>query len=181
MRTGHEPQEEMMPTSMSKAAAKAAETGISPLSPYLICDGAAEAIDFYKAAFGAEEMFRLPGPDGRILHACLSINGASVMLNDEFPEAGVAGPNRLGGSPVSMNLIVDDADAWAARAEKAGAVVVMPVEEQFWGDRFGMVRDPFGHAWSLATPVRKVGMDELNRAAQEVDMTCGESAQPGGA
>ncbi len=160
-----------MTTSMSNAARKGTEKGVSPLSPYLTCTGAAEAIAFYKAAFGAEELICIPGQDGRIMHACLSINGASVMLGDEFPEMGAVGPNTLGGTPVSMHLVVDDVDAGMARAEKAGATVVMPADDQFWGDRFGMVKDPYGHMWSFATPIREMTREELMEAAKSAQ--CG--------
>lgn len=108
---------------------------------------------------------RLPGPKGEIVHACLSINGASVMLGDEFPEMAAVSPKTLGGSPVTIHIIVDDADAWVARAADAGATVVMPVAEQFWGDRYGVVKDPFGHSWSLSTPVRTLSEAELHEAA----------------
>jgi PhnB protein len=136
-----------------------------PLAPHLVCAGAAEAIDFYRRAFGAEEMMRLDGADGKIMHAGLSINGALVMLMDEQPEYGATSPHTLGGSPVTLNLGVDDADAWAARAVEAGATLAMPVEEQFWGDRYGVVVDPFGHSWALVTPVRRMSVEEMKAAA----------------
>ncbi len=153
------------PASMSKTADTASEKDVSRITPYLTCAGAAKAIDFYKEAFGAEEVVRLPAPDGRIMHACLSINGAHVMLSDQFECMG-SNPETLGGWPVTIHLIVDDADAWAARAEKAGAKVAMPVSEQFWGDRYGVLKDPFGHAWSVATPVRRLSEAELREAAR---------------
>jgi uncharacterized glyoxalase superfamily protein PhnB len=154
-----------MPTAMSKAAERSAAKGLSPITPYLTCDGAAAAIDFYRTAFDAEELFRLEGPDGRILHACLSLNGGSVMLGDEHCEMG-ASPQKLGGSPVTVHLIVDDADAWAARAESAGAALLMPVQEMFWGDRYGVLKDPFGHVWSVATPIRTLSEAEVRAAAE---------------
>ena len=126
-----------------------------PVSPYLICEGAAEAIAFYERAFGAEELARLPGPGGTIVHACLRINGATVMLSDAFPDYGMVGPKALGGSPVTVHLMVPDVDAAFARAVEAGATVMMPVADQFWGDRYGALRDPFGHNWSLGTHVRR--------------------------
>jgi PhnB protein len=147
------------------AAEHAAEHGVHPVTPHLTCNGAADAIEFYKKAFGAEEMVRLPRPDGRLMHACIRINGSSIMLVDAFPEMNGRGPDALGGSPVSIHLTVDDADAWVERAEKAGATVTMPVAEQFWGDRFGMVTDPFGHVWSFGTPVRTLTEAELREAA----------------
>ena len=126
--------------------------GVPFLAPHLVCDGAAAAIDFYAKAFGAQEMMRLPGPDGRLVHASVMINGAMVMLVDEMPEHGMRGPKLLGGTPVTLHLAVPDADAVVARAVQAGATVVMPVADQFWGDRYGVIADPFGHHWSVATP-----------------------------
>jgi uncharacterized glyoxalase superfamily protein PhnB len=142
-----------------------------PLTPHLICNGAAEAIAFYEQAFGAEEMMRIPGPSGKLMHAAVMINGAMVMLVDENIEMGMRGPASLGGSPVSLHLNVEDVDAAVDRAVKAGAALTMPVADQFWGDRFGMIRDPFGHVWSLATHVRDVSPEELREAAKNAD--CG--------
>ncbi|MBK8200541.1 MAG: VOC family protein [Acidobacteria bacterium] len=127
--------------------------GVALLMPHLTCRDCSKAIDFYVTAFGAEEMMRLPGPDGRLMHASVRLNGAMVMLNDEYPEMGGVSPLSLGGSPVTLHLMVDDVDAVVAQAVKAGAEVVMPVADQFWGDRYGVVKDPFGHLWSVATPV----------------------------
>ncbi len=147
------------------------------LAPHLVCDGAAAAIDFYKAAFGAEEMMRLPGPDGRLLHGAVMINGSMVMLTDELcgpdDEASLRGtrsPKSLGGTPVTIHLNVPDVDALVDRAIAAGASLVMPVADQFWGDRYGIVEDPFGHHWSIATPLRAEPMSEaeLRDAAQAV-------------
>ena len=155
-----------MPGARSPAAKAAAVPAISPVTPYLTCAGAAEAIEFYQRAFGAEVLMSpLTTPDGRILHACLSINGGSLMLSDEF-KGMASSPGTLGGSPVTIHLVVDDADAWVARAEGAGATVTMPVAEQFWGDRFGTITDPFGHSWSFSTPVRQLSERELREAAQ---------------
>lgn len=134
------------------------------LSPHLVCADAAKAIDFYKAAFGATENMRLPTPDGRLMHACLTINGSSVMLVDEFPGMGSVAPTTLKGSSVTIHLIVDDVDAAIARAAAAGARVIMPAEDMFWGDRYGVVEDPSGHRWSIATPKRAVTIDEIQNA-----------------
>lgn len=131
----------------------AAEMGASLVMAHLTCRNCSAAIDFYKAAFGAEELMRLPGPDGRLLHAAVRINGCMVMLNDEYPEMGGHSPLSLGGSPVTLHLMVDDVDAVAEKAVSAGAELVMPVADQFWGDRYGVVKDPFGHMWSMAAPV----------------------------
>lgn len=135
------------------------------LCPHLVCAGAADAIAFYARAFGAEELMRLPGPNGKIMHASVRINGRVVMLVDENPAFGMLGPKALGGTPVTMHLKVDDADAWARRAVAAGATSMMPVSDQFWGDRYGMVADPFGHRWALATTIRTMTVDEMRRAA----------------
>jgi PhnB protein len=137
------------------------------LSPHLVVDDAAAAIDFYVKAFGATEYGRMPHPDGRLVHAALDINGSMVMLNDDFPdfnEGKSSTPTALGGTPVTIHLQVPDVEAAFARAVDAGAVVVAPLEDQFWGDRYGIVRDPFGHQWSLGQPVREVSMDEIAAA-----------------
>jgi PhnB protein len=126
--------------------------GTGGVIPHLVTRGAAEAIDFYVAAFGAEEQLRLPGPDGKIVHACVLINGAPVFLVDEFEEMGAVSPAQLGGSPVTLHLNVADVDAAVEKAVAAGATVTMPVADQFWGDRYGVIQDPFGHLWSIATP-----------------------------
>jgi uncharacterized glyoxalase superfamily protein PhnB len=138
------------------------------LSPHLVCAGAAAAIDFYKAAFAATEMIRLAGPDGKLMHASLCINGSSVMLVDENRDFGMLSPKALGGSPVTIHLIVADADAAAQRAVDAGATLKMPVRDMFWGDRYGLVEDPFGHSWSVATPQRApMSAEELSAAARQ--------------
>jgi len=129
------------------------DTTVTPrLSPHLVCDGAADAIEFYKKAFGAEEVMRLPGPNGRLMHASVMINGAMVLLVDEMPEYGVLGPAKLGGTAVTLHLVVPDVDAAFDRAVEAGATPTMAVADQFWGDRYGVLKDPFGHSWSIATP-----------------------------
>ena len=138
--------------------------GMHSVTPHLVCKGAAEAIEFYKKAFGAIEKARLPGPDGRIMHAAVAIGDSTVMLVDEMPEWGALGPKSLKGSPVTIHLYVDDADAFVARAVKAGAKLTMPVADQFWGDRYGKIEDPFGHHWSVAHPVREVSMEEAKKA-----------------
>jgi uncharacterized glyoxalase superfamily protein PhnB len=151
---------------------KQSSRGISPLSPHLIVAGAADAIKFYERAFGAKEMHKLEGPDGKLMHACLSINGSSVMLVDENPQWKALGPKALGGTPVTIHLMVDDVDKVADQAIAAGAKVIMPVADQFWGDRYGIVEDPFGHHWSIATAVRELSEAELKEAAQKA--MCGE-------
>ncbi len=142
--------------------------GMSAVTPHLVCAGAAHAIEFYKKAFGAVEESRLPGPDGRIMHAQIRIGGAAVMLVDEMPEWGALGPKALKGSPVTLHLYVDDTDATVARAAKAGAKVIMPVADMFWGDRYGQVEDPFGHHWSIGTHVRDVSTEEMVEAMRKM-------------
>ena len=146
------------------------------LAPHLVCDGAADAIEFYKAAFGAEEVLRLPGPSGKLMHAAVLINGATVMLVDEMKEMGALGPKALGGTPVTLHLYVTDADAAIDRAAGAGATVVMPAADMFWGDRYGQVQDPWGHMWSIAHPLKACALtgDELAEAAK--DAICGQPA-----
>ncbi|MCV7346587.1 VOC family protein [Mycolicibacterium rhodesiae] len=140
------------------------------LSPHLVVDDAPAAIDFYIKAFGATEIGRVPRPDGKLIHAALQINGAMIMLNDDFPEMSEGRsmtPPALGGTPVTIHLTVTDVDQKFQQALDAGATVVMPLEDQFWGDRYGMVRDPFGHQWSLGQPVREVSYDEIQQAMSQ--------------
>src|SRR3954451_16865440 len=141
------------------------------LAPHLVVDDAAAAIDFYVKAFGATEFGRVPGPDGKLVHAALDVNGARLMLDDDFPEMSGGKsmtPTSLGGTPVTIHLqFTDDIEARFQRALDAGATVVAPLDDQFWGDRYGVVRDPFGHQWSLAQTVREVSMEELQAAMQQ--------------
>lgn len=134
--------------------------GMHTVTPHLICEGAANAIEFYKKAFDAKEDSRLPGPDGKLMHASLTIGDSTVMLADDFPEHGSPGPRALKGSPVVVHLYVKDVDAVVARAVKAGAKITMPLADQFWGDRYCQLQDPFGHRWSVATHVRDVPPQE---------------------
>jgi PhnB protein len=125
------------------------------LVPYLTVKGAKAAVEFYARAFAAREIFRQPADDGeRLLHARLEINGSAVMLSDDFPEyrGGQAAPAPAG---VTLHLQVDDADAWWNRAVEAGATVTMPIADQFWGDRYGHLKDPFGHSWSIGAPIKR--------------------------
>jgi PhnB protein len=137
------------------------------LSPHLVVNDAAAAIDFYVKAFDAVELGRVPRPDGKLIHAAVRINGSTVLLNDDFPEmcGGTSmTPTSLGGTPVTIHLTVSDVDAKFQRALDAGATVVAPLEDQFWGDRYGVVADPFGHRWSLGQPVREVSLEEIASA-----------------
>ncbi|GAA5124177.1 VOC family protein [Luteolibacter yonseiensis] len=142
------------------------------VTPHLVCAGAADAIEFYKKAFNAEEVRRIPTEDGKIMHAAVRIGDSMVMLVDEMPDWQCLGPNARGGSSVTLHLQVPDVDALFARAVEAGATAKMPPADMFWGDRYGLVVDPFGHAWSIATHVRDVSEEEMQKAARE--MTCGE-------
>ncbi|GAT11622.1 VOC family protein [Mycolicibacterium novocastrense] len=141
------------------------------VSPMLTVSDGAAAIDFYVKAFDAEELGRVPGPDGkRLFHAALRINGALVMLNDDFPEMNdgkSVTPEALGGSPVTIHLTVDDVDTKFQKAVDAGATVVMPLDDMFWGDRYGELRDPFGHVWSMGQPVREVSQEEIDEAIKQ--------------
>jgi uncharacterized glyoxalase superfamily protein PhnB len=146
---------------------KSTATHVNSLSPHLVCAGAADAIAFYQKAFDAKEMIRLAGPDGKLMHAAVTINGQSVMLVDENKQWGALSPKSLGGTPVTLHLMVADADKAAAQAVAAGAKVIVPVADMFWGDRYGVVEDPFGHRWSIATPQRKLSEAEIQEAAKK--------------
>lgn len=137
------------------------------VTAHLVVSNGAAAIDFYKKAFGAEEVFRMPAPDGkRLLHAEIRIGDSPVMLAEEFPEFGSRGPLALGGTPVTLHLYVEDVDAAFERAVGAGATATMAPADMFWGDRYGKVTDPFGHSWSLATHVRDVTPEEMAAGAK---------------
>ena len=141
------------------------------LSPHLVVDDANAAIDFYVKAFGAVEVGRIPGPDGKLIHGAVQIDGATVMLADDFPEMSDGKsmtPKALGGTPVTIHLTVTDVETRFQQAVDAGATVVMPLADQFWGDRYGMVRDPFGHQWSLGQPVREVSYEEIQQAVSQM-------------
>ena len=146
---------------MSTSTVKAIPEGMHSLTPHLVCAGAAEAIEFYKKAFNAIELARLPGPDGKLMHALVRIGDSMVMLVDEFPQWGSLGPKALKGSPVVLHLYVEDVDAQVKQAVAAGAKLTMPVADMFWGDRYGQVEDPFGHKWSVATHMRDLTPEEI--------------------
>jgi uncharacterized glyoxalase superfamily protein PhnB len=140
---------------------------MNTVTPHLVCKDAEKAIEFYKKAFGAEERFRLNTPDKKkVLHASLSIGNSAIMLADEFPDWGSVGPETLKGTPVVIHLYVEDADSVFDRAVKAGAAVTMPLQDMFWGDKYGQLRDPFGHSWSVATHVRDVSIEEMEQGAK---------------
>jgi PhnB protein len=131
------------------------------VTPYLSVDGAAAAIEFYKTVFGATERMRMDMPGGKLGHAEIEIGGGLVMLADEYPEMGFVGPRRIGGTPVTLHLYVEDVDAVVARAAQAGAKVLRPPEDQFYGDRLAQLEDPFGHVWNVATHVEDVSAEEM--------------------
>ncbi len=137
--------------------------GMPAVAPFLSVRGVAEAIRFYQTIFGAKERLRLVDPGGRILHAELELGGGIVMLSEENPDWGNLSPLTVGGTPVRVHLYVDDVDEVAERALSAGAVEVIPVDDQFYGDRSGRLRDPFGHEWVVATRVEDISAEEMQR------------------
>jgi PhnB protein len=140
------------------------------VTPYLSVDDAQAAIDFYGTVFGATERSRLPAPGGKIGHAELQLGDSVIMLADEFPEMGIRGPKAIGGTPVTLSVYVEDVDGVVERAVEAGATIVRPIEDQFYGDRSGQFQDPFGHRWSVATHVEDVSDDDMaKRAADAAD------------
>ena len=149
--------------------------GYHTLTTYLAVEDAARAIDFYKEAFGAEETVRMPGPDGSVAHAELQIGDSKLMLSDPFPQSDVRPPTERGGPTASVFMYVDDADAVFERAQAAGATVAMPLENMFWGDRFGSLADPFGHVWSVATHVEDVPEEEMAERASAAMAEMGAS------
>ncbi len=152
---------------MSTQQVKPIPEGMHTVTPHLVCADAAEAIEFYKKAFNAEEVTRLPNAQGKLIHAMIRIGDSMVMLIDEFPEWNTFGPKSLKGTPISIHLYVSDADAFVERAVKAGAIVTMPLSDTFWGDRYGQLEDPFGHHWSVATRIRDVSPEELAKGAKD--------------
>jgi PhnB protein len=147
-------------------AVKAIPDGYHTATPYLIVKGAGDALEFYKKALGATEIMRFPGPDGRVMHAEIKIGDSMLMLADENPAMGARSPKTLGGSPISIMLYVEDADARFNQAVAAGAKVVRPLMDQFYGDRSGIVEDPFGHSWSISTHKEDVPAEEMQRRAE---------------
>lgn len=142
-------------------ATKPIPEGYHTVTPYLAVDDAAQAIEYYKKAFGAKERVRMEAPDGKIGHAEVEIGDSVVMLSDPFPQASTKPPKELGGTSVSVFMYVEDVDAVVQQAVDAGATVTMEVADQFWGDRFGTVTDPFGHSWSIATHIEDLTPEEI--------------------
>jgi PhnB protein len=141
--------------------------GYHTVTPYLSIRGAARALEFYKEAFGATETMRLPGPGGTVMHAEIRIGDSPIMLSDEFPDMGAKSPPALGGSPVTISLYVEDVDAFVARAVAAGATLIHPVKDQFYGDRTGGLEDPFGHRWHVGTHTEDVSPEEMQRRMED--------------
>lgn len=148
--------------------------GFHTLTPHLVLHDAAAAIDFYKRAFNAVELYRMETPDGKVMHAAIRIGDSMMMMGEESREHGLLAPTTLGGSPTTIQLYVPDADALFEQAVLQGATALMPVQEMFWGDRYGKMVDPFGHFWAVATCVKILPPDELQRAAKEA--MCGAPA-----
>lgn len=140
--------------------------GFHSVNPHIIVQNAGEAIEFYKKAFGAEEIMRMPGPDGKsVMHAEIKIGNSIVMICDEFPDMGACSPKKIGGTPVTLHMYVNDADAVYDRAVKAGATATMPPQDMFWGDRYGKLTDPYGHNWSIATHMKDLTPEQIQEGA----------------
>ncbi len=170
---------------LQRSVSMATKTSVLPIpegyptaTPYLCFKNAARAIDFYKKAFAATETWRLMQPDGRIGHAEIRIGNSPIMLSDEFPEYGTVSAETLGGSPVRLRLYVEDVDGFARQAVAAGAKVLRPVADQFYGDRSGQFADPFGYIWTISTRKEVVSMDEIQRRFDEMMKQTGEPAAP---
>jgi uncharacterized glyoxalase superfamily protein PhnB len=152
----------------SRPSVKPVPEGMHTVTPHLICAGAAEAIEFYRNAFSAVELSRIPGSDGKVMHASIRIGDSVLMLNDEMPEWGSFGAKHFKGSPVTIHLYVENVDAVFEEAVRAGAKITMPLDDMFWGDRYGKLEDPFGHHWSIGTHVRDVTPEEMQKAMAQM-------------
>jgi PhnB protein len=150
---------------MKRKRVKPVPAGYHAVTPYLSVRGAAEAIDFYKKALGAKELMRMPGPGGKVGHAEIQIGDSRVMLADEHPEMNFTGPQSYGGTSVHLHVYLPNVDAQVAKALKAGAKLVRPVKDQFYGDRLGTIEDPFGHVWHLATHLEDLSKAEMKKRA----------------
>lgn len=166
----------MPATATLSEQSKAPTAATTMLTPHLVCRDTAGAIEFYKRAFGAKEIRVVRTPDGGILHAALTVDGAMLFLCDECPQFGCNSPLALGGTPVTLHLHVKDCDAVFDRAVAAGCTVRMPLQDMFWGDRYGVLADPYGHAWSIATTVRHVSDAEMQQGAA----ACAAAMKQGG-
>ena len=141
--------------------------GYHTITPFMTVRDAARAIEFYKQAFGAKEKGVMKGPDGKVMHAELVIGDSIIMLADEFPEFGSLSPQSIGGSGTGLHIYIEDVDSAFDRAVKAGATVEMPVADMFWGDRYGKLRDPFGHKWSIGTHKADLSVEEMKKGMDE--------------
>jgi PhnB protein len=148
-------------------AAKPIPEGYQSISPYLAVDDAKKAIEFYKRAFGATERSMMPGPDGTIAHCELQIGDSLIMLADALPQFTTRSPKEIGGTTIGLFMYVEDVDEAIQTAADAGATITQPAEDQFWGDRFGQVQDPFGHLWQIATHIEDLTPEEIGRRGQE--------------
>ena len=146
--------------------AQAIPKGYHTVTPSIVVAGAAKAIDFYKKALGAEELMRFPGPDGKIMHAEIRVGDSVIMLTDEMPDQGARGPKAIGGTPVSFFIYGENVDAAWKRAVDAGAKPIMPLADQFWGDRTGSLEDPFGHHWWLAQHIQDLTPEEIQKGSE---------------
>jgi PhnB protein len=156
-------------------AVKSIPEGYHSVTPYLIVRGGNDAIEFYKKAFGATELFRFPAPEGKVGHAEIKVGDSPIMLADEYPQMGYNSPQSIGGSPVSLMIYVEDVDTVFHRAVESGATVKEAVQDKFYGDRVGSVVDPFGHVWHIATHKEDISIEEMQRRAK-----AHESAASGG-
>jgi PhnB protein len=141
--------------------------GMHTLNAHITVKDAAKAIDYYKRAFGAQELSRHAIPGGKLMHASIRIGDSTMFLNDEFPEMGALSPQTVGGASVTLTLYVEDADAVFKKAVDAGATIKMPIDDQFWGDRYGSVQDPFGHLWAIATRKENLSPEEMEKRGRE--------------
>ena len=146
---------------------KSIPDGFHTTTPSLVVSNSKEAIEFYKKAFDANEIYQMPAPDGKIMHAMIQIGDSFVMMSDEFQAMGCKSPTSIGGTAVTLHLYVEDADQVFNQAVEAGAKVTMPIMDVFWGDRFGTVTDPFGHSWAIATHKKDVSPEEMKKASEE--------------
>jgi uncharacterized glyoxalase superfamily protein PhnB len=150
---------------MTESVVKAIPEGVHTITPHIVVREAGRAAEWYKQALGAEERGRIPVPGGKFMQIELWFGNSAVMIADEFPEAGVLSPQAIGGNPVVLHFLTEDVTVLWERAIKAGAEVVQPLQDQFWGDRYGQIRDPFGYRWGLAQHVRDISPEEVARAA----------------
>lgn len=157
---------------MSQTTNRSEPIRFRSITPHLVCVGADKAIDFYSNAFDMKEIMRLPGPDGRLMHASMSFGDSMIMLAEAFPEYGSVGPQPGTPSPVSIHLHLPNVDEVFAQAVAAGAKVIMPVDDMFWGDRYGIVEDPFGHRWSIAARTKDLSHEEVRKAMSDFMKPC---------